>query len=514
MSHVVRQTLQRVLDVRAVPSSLGWPLHGLAAIRAQESAAAGGLPPHALMQRAGLAVARLALAVAPHARHVWIAAGRGNNGGDGFAAALHLSQAGKDVTVSFEPQADRPSDAQAALARAEAAGLRLRTEASPPELQYGDLALDALIGLGLSRPPAGWVLETIRSLNAGPAPALAIDLPSGLDGDHGTVHGGAACVHARWTLSLLALKPGLFTASGRDHSGEVWFDDLEASAAAAAPVAHLLTDVQPLWPIRRHAQHKGNFGDAWVIGGAPGMTGAAVLAARAALVAGAGRVHCLPLDPQAPGLDSRHPELMVRQAKDLQSDADLETATVICGCGGGDDVRALLPMLISRAGRLLLDADALNALARDSGALDGLLAARAARGRTTVLTPHPLEAARLLGISTAAVQADRLGAAQQLAQRHEAIVVLKGSGSVIAAPRRTPWINASGNAALASAGSGDVLAGWIGGLWAQGLAPLDAVCLGVHSHGAAADAWLAGKRMTGGLQASELIRELHALRTS
>ncbi len=505
---------RRVLSGPAATAGLGWPLHDAAAIRTQELAAQQALPPQALMQRAGLAVARLALAVAPHARRIWVAAGPGNNGGDGLEAAVHLARAGREVIVSLELQTARPADAQAALARAHAAGLTLRADAKAPDLQAGDLALDALFGLGLARAPTGWALEAISSLNAMHAPVLAIDLPSGLDGDHGVVHAETSCVRAQWTLSLLALKPGLFTAAGRDQAGEIWFDGLGVSGPGDPPVAGLLTDTEHLWPARHHAQHKGSFGDVWVIGGASDMTGAAMLAARAALVAGAGRVHWLPLDKQAPVVDILHPELMVHPAKRLQAESGgLETATVVCGCGGGEAVRALLPLLVSRAGRLVLDADALNALAGDAATFTPLLAARAARGRPTVLTPHPLEAARLLGCSTAVVQADRLAAARRIAEHLGAIVVLKGSGSVIAAPNQTPWINASGNAALASPGTGDVLAGWVGGLWAQGLKPFDAACLGVHSHGAAADRWRATKRHAGALNASELVRELRTLRS-
>lgn len=504
---------RRVLHSSRTPASCGWPLHELAAIRAQECAARQGLAPHELMQRAGLAVARLALALAPHAQKIWVAAGPGNNGGDGLEAALHLARAGRKVTVSLEPKVTRPADAQAALGKAKAAGLEVHSGATAPELQAGDLALDALFGLGLARSPRGWALDAIRALNTTPAAVLAIDLPSGLDAERGTVHLEATCVRAQHTLSLLALTPGLFSASGRDHAGEVWFDGLGASEPCQPPIARLVTDVEPLWPTRQHSQHKGNFGDVWVIGGSTGMAGASMLAARAALVAGAGRVHWLPLDPQAPAVDLLHPELMANRAESLQARADeLDNATVVCGCGGGEAVRAALPLLFTRAGRLVLDADALNALASDATALLPMLTARAVRGRPTMMTPHPLEAARLLRCSTASVQTDRLAAARAISQRYGAIVVLKGSGSVIAAPNRTLRINASGNAALAIAGTGDVLAGWIGGLWAQGLTPLDAACLGVHSHGAAADHWHAQKQHAGGLEASELIRELRKLR--
>jgi hydroxyethylthiazole kinase-like uncharacterized protein yjeF len=503
-------TLRRIVG-GAAPNSGSWPLHGQAATRKLEAAAASSLPPHALMQAAGAALARLALALRPHARQVWVAAGPGNNGGDGLVAAVLLKQLGRELTVSWAPGAARPADAADALARARAAGVRIVEAATAPEgLDAGDLAIDALFGLGLSRPPSGWALAAIRALNAGPAPALAVDLPSGLDGDHGRVLGDA--VRARWTLALLTLKPGLFTADGRDHAGEVWLDTLGLPLDTALADAELIVDTAAAWPPRPHAGHKGRFGDVRVVGGAPGMAGAALLAARAALAAGAGRVFCTLLDPALAALDGGHPELMLREpASLLDRDTELENSTLVCGCGGGDALAPWLPALMSRAGRLLLDADALNLIAQDP-ALAAPLAARAARGRPTVLTPHPLEAARLLGCSTAEVQADRLGATCELAARHRAVVVLKGSGSVVASPGLRPAVNASGNAALASAGSGDVLAGWIGGLWSQGLDASTAARLGVHSHGAAADRWRASQAHDGPLEASRLIDALRSAR--
>ncbi|HSV71710.1 MAG TPA: NAD(P)H-hydrate dehydratase [Methylibium sp.] len=480
----------------------GWPLHGVAASRRLEAAAAQGLPAHTLMRRAGWAVARLALALAPAAHRVWVAAGPGNNGGDGLEAAMHLHAAGKDVTVTLLGATSRPPDAVAALERARAAGIRVIDGALPPwALQPQDLAIDALFGIGMSRPPGGAAGDAVRALNGAVAPVLAIDLPSGLDADHGWCLDPAAAVQARWTLSLLTLKPGLFTAAGRDHAGEVWFDDLAVAADAEPPVAQLLTSVDGWWPRRRHAQHKGSFGDLWVIGGSAGMTGAAALAARAALAAGAGRVYLV----SHAGADPAQPELMQRSAAALTDhDELLEQATVVAGCGGGPDIAAPLSTLIGRAGRLLLDADALNALAADT-ALAARLRARQRRGRPTLLTPHPLEAARLLGVATADIQADRIGAARALAERLSAVVVLKGAGSVIADGAGHCMINASGNAALATAGAGDVLAGWIGGLWSQGLTVQRAAALGVFSHGAAADRWMALHGRAAPLPAGRLI---------
>ena len=471
-------------------------LHGVEASRRIEQQAQAGLAPHTLMRRAGLAVARLALAVAPHARRVWIAAGPGNNGGDGFEAAIHLLRAGKQVVVSAAADAARlPADAADALARAQAAGVSIGQDGAP-ELGGQDLAIDALLGLGASRAPQGRIAELVARLNALACPVLAVDLPTGLDAMTGQPPGDA-CVRAATTLALLTVKPGLFTSQGRDFAGEVWFDDLGADASAMPPDAWLTGDAEAAAARtpRRHALHKGSYGDVAIVGGAPGMTGAALLAARAAHAAGAGRVFVSLLEPDLPAqqmaLDPARPELMFRRAWWSGAPAAIAAATIVAGCGGGDAIRAVLPRLLSLAARLVLDADALNGIAADPG-LQAQLAARAQRGHATVLTPHPLEAARLLGTDAARdVQADRLHAARTLADRFGCVVVLKGSGTVIAEPGRAPHINPTGNAALATAGTGDVLAGWLGGLWAAegpSSAGFDAAIAAVWLHGAAADA--------------------------
>jgi hydroxyethylthiazole kinase-like uncharacterized protein yjeF len=465
--------------VFVAPDTGPWPLHDAAASRAAEAEALAATAPQALMQRAGLAVARLALALAPHARRIHVAAGPGNNGGDGLEAAMHLHRAGKDVSVTLLGDPGRlPADAAKALLRAREAGVSIGTTATGSD---ADLCIDALLGLGTRRPPEGVIAAAIEQLNAQAVPVLAIDLPSGLHPDSGTALGGLA-VRASATLALLTLKPGLFTGAGRDHAGQVWFDALGVAAAGAT--ASLSGAPAPR--VRAHAQHKGSFGDVAVVGGAPGMTGAAWLAARSALAAGAGRVYCSLLDATAPLLDAGRPELMGRSAWWTGSPAVLGASTVVCGCGGGTAVREALPPLLAHAARLVLDADALNAIAADT-ALQSLLGARGERGRPTVLTPHPLEAARLLGVDAATVQADRLLAASRLAQLFGATVVLKGSGSVIAAPGHLCAINPTGNPLLATAGTGDVLAGWIGGRWAQGGDAFQAAAAAVWQHGQAAD---------------------------
>jgi hydroxyethylthiazole kinase-like uncharacterized protein yjeF len=460
-----------------------WPLFDTAASRAIEQACAAGLPAHTLMQRAGLAVARLALAIAPHAKTIWVACGPGNNGGDGFEAALHLRAWGKEPVVTWAGQEARaPADALASLHRAQAVNVR-RADQVPP---HWDLAIDAMLGLGAARPLAGAMAEWATAMTGtGDRPVLAIDLPSGLNADTGT----GWVVRASHTLSLLTLKPGLFTGNGRDAAGEIWFDDLGCADPAPEPTAFL---AQPA-PAggRLHASHKGNYGDIAVIGGAPGMAGAVLLAATAALHAGAGRVFACLLGDPAPSYDPAQPGLMLRPWDALA----LSHMAVACGCGGGDAVRAVLPGVLSTAKSLVLDADALNAIAGDSQ-LQSLLQARSRRDRPTVITPHPLEAARLLGCAATAVQANRLAASRELVARFGCVVALKGSGTVTAGPGQVPRINPTGNARLATAGTGDVLAGLIAARLGAGATAIDAAAQAVYAHGWAADVWPANRSMT------------------
>ena len=242
-------------------------------------------------------MARLALAIAPHARRIWVAAGPGNNGGDGLEAAAILRRAGKDArALLIGDRGALPADAADAFARAQAAGVPL--DAGPEGLDGRDLAIDALLGIGATRAPEGRLADAMHRLNALACPVLAVDVPSGLDVDSGQAY-GKACVVAHHTLALLTLKPGLFTAEGRDHAGRVWLDTLgiERRADEAEPVAWLrgVPAGDRHRALRRHAAHKGSFGDVAVVGGAAGMVGAALLAARAAHAAGAGRVFVVPL---------------------------------------------------------------------------------------------------------------------------------------------------------------------------------------------------------------------------
>ncbi len=495
--------------MQAVTPALSLPLQGVTSTRLLEQQAAAHLAPHTLMQRAGLATARLALALAPHAQCIWIACGPGNNGGDGLEAAMHLHLWGKSVVVTWlgaQNEAQVPPDALASLVRARAAGVPF---AGAPPASF-DFAIDALLGIGGARRPAAARDEDSRLsqwlalLRVSPQPVLAMDVPSGLDADTGASlapESIAASAHpssagARFTLSLLTLKPGLFTAAGRDLAGRVWWDDLGVTPAPAlAPDAWLLGRDRA-GPNSRaqaaHASHKGSFGDVAILGGqsspkaATHMSGAALLAGRAALHAGAGRVFVALLGDAGLMVDPQQPELMFRSPAAL----DLMAQVLVCGCGGGDAVAGVLPRVLSGAQAAVLDADALNAIAADTQ-LQTQLRSRQGRAYRTVLTPHPLEAARLLGCSTAAVQADRLQAARQLAEKFGCVVVLKGSGTVIAAPGQISAINPTGNARLGTAGTGDVLAGMIGARLAVGQTAFDAACSAVFEHGQLADDWSA-----------------------
>ncbi|WP_422013265.1 NAD(P)H-hydrate dehydratase [Roseateles sp.] len=443
-----------------LPTTTTLPLFDVAASRRIEARALLHSPD--LMARAGLAIAKLALALRRGPGPVWIVCGPGNNGGDGHVAAQRLLEAAVPVHVGHVA----------------------------PE--HPSLVIDALLGLGLNRAPSAELLAPIVAMATCGAPILAVDLPSGLLADTGQPAGERA-VRADHTLTLLTLKPGLFTGEGRAHAGRLWFDDLGV-APDEAPTADLLGPAAA--PQRRPTSHKGSHGQVLVVGGAPGMQGAARLAARAALACGAGRVYVdLPGLADAEVADPGRPELMRGRLDDVPQ------AVGVIGCGAGGAIAATLPALLQSLPRVVLDADALNAIAADP-ALQALVRTRPAG--STLLTPHPLEAARLLGRDTTSVQADRLASARDLARQLGSTVVLKGSGSVIASPAERPALCASGGPALATAGSGDVLAGW---LWAQepDASAHTIACAGVDAHGRAGE-------VAGVLRAADLVERLAARR--
>ncbi len=495
------------------------PLFTIAELRAIEHAAAQRLPDGALMQRAGQAGADAALDLLPSTidrAKVLVLAGPGNNGGDALEAAAHLGHAGAQVTIlHFPPAGTAAPERIDALQRARSSPASFaaidsaadaRAVASSTEW---NLVVDGLFGIGLTRPIAGDFAELVTALNDLACPIIAFDVPSGLDSDTGAIVGGEStgiAVRATHTVTFIGDKPGLHTAEGRDHAGFVIVNSLEIDHELFPAAGAKLNDVALFAHCarrRRHSSHKGSHGSVAVVGGARGMAGAPLLAARTALNSGAGRVYaCFVGEP--PAFDAALPELMCRSAQEY----DFNSAVLVIGPGmGGSAASAeMLASALHSQSAVVLDADALNLLA-GSEALRTQLAQRKA---PCILTPHPLEAARLLGISAADVQADRPAAARALAERLAATVVLKGSGTVIAARDGAIVINTTGNPALATAGTGDVLSGLCGSLLAQGWPEWEAALAGVWLHGMAADLLVTEGAGPVGLTAGEVIPAIRA----
>jgi hydroxyethylthiazole kinase-like uncharacterized protein yjeF len=317
-------------------------------------------------------------------------------------------------------------------------------------------------------------------------------------------------VRASHTLTFIAHKPGLLTLDGPDHCGDLRLDTLGIDPEPLlAPEGRLLDRDVLGGAIRQRAKnfHKGQAGSVGILGGATGMVGAAVIAGRAALKCGAGRVYLGLLTPRPPCVDYAQPELMLRKPKELFAKSFVNALVSGPGMGKSDAARRLLAAALVAPVPIVLDADALNLIA----ASRALVASLAKRKAGAVLTPHPAEAARLLGVTTGGVQADRVASARTIAQRYRSWVVLKGNGSVIAAPDGKFWINPSGNPGMASAGMGDALSGMIAALMAQGAAPLQALLAGVYLHGAAADALAASGTGPIGITASEVIDRARTL---
>lgn len=477
-------------------------LYSVAEIRQAEQAAAAQLPPGTLMQRAGQVAARMAIEMvgAAPARPVLVLAGPGNNGGDALEVAANLAQAGVDVTiVHFACDGEPSAETAHALARARASTAEF-ADAVPAHGQWS-LVVDGLFGIGLARPVEGAARATIEAVNALDCPVLALDVPSGLDADSGAVIGpGGAAVRASQTVTFIGGKPGLHTCAGRDYAGEVLVARLGIDEAML-PGASIHLNEPYMFELafvpRQHDSHKGSFGDVAIVGGAQGMAGAPILAARAALLSGAGRVYVASID-HGPAYDNVQPELMFRDA----ATHNFAGCTIVAGPGMGDSATAIrvLAKALDGENPLVLDADAIN-LVSASPDLQSRLSARTA---PSILTPHPLEAARLLGVTAGVIQGDRLEAAREIAARFDAYVVLKGSGTVIAMPDGEAAINPTGNPGLASAGTGDVLAGLCGSLLAQGWPARDAALAAVWMHGEAADRLVAAGVGPIGLTAGEL----------
>jgi hydroxyethylthiazole kinase-like uncharacterized protein yjeF len=484
------------------------PLYLTHGMRALEAAALKREPQAKLMERAGLAAAELAreLAGGPR-RAILVLAGPGNNGGDAFEVASHLKHWHYRVDVLFTGDAGKlQHDAAQAFGKWKAADGRL-LQSIPPAARY-DVVVDGLFGIGLARALAGGPADLVRAANALPGTKLSLDVASGINADTGAVMGVA--FRATDTITFIAGKPGLYTLDGPDHCGEVHLADLGLDARALAPPdGHLVTSALVAAPLlaRPRNFHKGLAGTLAVVGGASGMVGAALLAGRAAIRLGAGKVFLGLLTDHPPYVDDAQPELMLRKPDQLLADVALTAAAVGPGLGTEATAQRLLAQALRLDVPVVLDADALNLIA----AYGVLQSAVQTRKAPTLMTPHPAECARLLEATTAAVQSDRIAAAKRVATRFKAWVALKGNGTVVASPEGGWWINASGNPGMASAGMGDVLTGIAGALAAQGMDAGDALIAAVYVHGAAADACVARGAGPAGLTAGELTDDARRL---
>ncbi len=458
-------------------------LHDIAALRALETQAAAALgDDDALMQRAGEAGWRHVLQHWPQARRIVVACGPGNNGGDGYVLARHAWQAGREVRVV---QVKPPDSALAARACAEFRSAGGRVDAFESQLPEADLVVDALLGIGLSRAPEGALASCIAAIAAQDAPVLALDVPSGVDADRGCIRGHA--VQAARTLQLMAAHPGLATGAALDQVGACDLATLGVDPGLLERLPVFARALQPRalagWlPSRRRDSHKGTNGHVLCIGGDHGSAGAIMLCVDAALRCGAGLASVATRTGHVAALLARRPEAM---AHAVESEAGLAAlcarADVIAvgpGLGKAQWGRDLLSCALSAGKSLVVDADALNLLAAQPRELSP----------GTILTPHPGEAARLLEWSDGArVQADRYAAAASLVARYRCVVVLKGAGTIVAAPGCTPFVIAAGNPGMAVGGMGDLLTGVIAALRAQGLEAFDAAACGALLHAVAGD---------------------------
>ena len=482
------------------------PLHSVASARLLDRRAAEsfGIPAVELMRRAGAAAWRALLDRWPQARRIGIACGPGNNGGDGYALAALARASGREaVVVALANGEPRGEPARTLHAEWIAQGGVGAFDGTLPEV---DLWVDALFGIGLSRAPDSAAAALIEAMNGSCVPIFALDVPSGVDADTGHVPGAA--IRAEATVQFIVAKRGLYTGAARALTGSLSVDalalppDLIESEPAAAKL--LGADALAHWlPRRARDAHKGDFGHVLCVGGDHGFGGAIALCTQAALRCGAGLVSVATRASHVPALIAARPEAM---AHAVEASADfaplLQRASVIAlgpGLGQGEWGRALATAAVAAGKPLVVDADALNLLAQYPRSMND-----------AVLTPHPGEAARLLGTDTASIQRDRFAAANELAERYAATVVLKGAGTIVAASGTIPFVMDAGNPGMATGGMGDVLTGAIAALRAQGLNAFDAATCGALLHALAGDAAArdGGER---GLLASDLFNPLRRL---
>lgn len=474
-----------------------------------EMRAANQLGADTLMKRAGAAAAELIMKRLEDAgveqRRVTLLVGPGNNGGDALACACELREKGAVVNVVL-PGGRRPTSALA-LAQLErwtqAGGT---TYDDPYMTEKADCVVDGLFGTGLAKPITGDYLDAVLWFNERQALKVSLDIPSGLNPVTGHWTGSYPGCSADVTITFLCVKSGLYMCEGADAAGEIVLNELDVSVPLS-PLSVIGTDEFPrvLRP-RVKNSHKGDYGSVAVIGGTDGMIGASILAARAALISGAGRVTLECRAEHAPHVDMVYPEIMFA-TKPVNLE-DFDAIVLGCGLGTSAEAKARVIEALNCQKPLILDADALNIIAADIKLQDMVLARRA----PTVLTPHPGEAARLLRRDTAGVTADRVAACRELAVQTGAIVVLKGAGTVISMRSSRTWINPTGSPMLATGGSGDVLAGMIGAMFAQGYDMVESVLAAVYFHDLSAEGLEAG--FTAGEIAPNAMALVHDARVS
>ena len=454
-----------------------------------EMRAANQLGADTLMKRAGAAAAELIMKRLEDAgveqRRVTLLGGPGNNGGDALACACELREKGAVVNVVL-PGGRRPTSALA-LAQLERWTQAGGTAYDDPYMtEKADCVVDGLFGTGLAKPIMGDYLDAVLWFNERQALKVSLDIPSGLNPVTGHWTGSYPGCSADVTITFLCVKSGLYMCEGADAAGEIVLNELDVSVPLS-PLSVIGTDEFPrvLRP-RVKNSHKGDYGSVAVIGGTDGMIGASILAARAALISGAGRVTLECRAEHAPHVDMVYPEIMFA-TKPVNLE-DFDAIVLGCGLGTSAEAKARVIEALNCQKPLILDADALNIIAADIKLQDMVLARRA----PTVLTPHPGEAARLLRRDTAGVTADRVAACRELAVQTGAIVVLKGAGTVISMRSSRTWINPTGSPMLATGGSGDVLAGMIGAMFAQGYDMVESVLAAVYFHGLSAEGLEAG----------------------
>ena len=464
------------------------------------------IPSAELMARAGRAATALMLSRWPLAQRIVVLCGPGNNGGDGYVVASLLQAAVREVAVFAygEPQPERNPDAYAASQAFKQKGTFVAASELDQALAEADLVVDALFGIG-TRPLAGELAAIVARLNTLNKPILALDVPSGLDSDTGAAE---LAVRASETVTFIVYKLGLFTGRAREFVGKLSLAPLDLVPGVfvgTEPIARALCSSGFAKSTRATVAHKGHFGHVWAVGGAPGFAGAVHLCAQAALRAGAGRVSVITDASNVAGLVTARPELMVRAEAKIPDFVAGMVLAIGPGLSKSDWARALFAQALSWPGPRVLDADALNLLAEIAlaGAGSPIL------GPNTVLTPHPAEAARLLGSDTASIEINRPATARALAAKFGCVVLLKGAGTLIAAPDLPLGVCLFGNAGMASGGMGDVLTGVIAALLAQGLEAFDAAEQGALLHAKAGDrAAVSGMR---GLLAGDVINELRSV---